>query len=98
MAEEELSLEPTSNMLEVEEGWVNNGWDMIMKARWIEVLEQYASIQKIDLDQKTIGFELRTTYGNHGSKELEASKAKTFKTILSYFGEYEVVLDIEKFP
>ena len=89
---------PNMSISEVDEEWGNKLWEAVKKTYGEIGSEIKPPIEEIDFDQKTLELEIRSENGAFGSKSSHESKAKTFKTLPSYLGEYEVKSEIKKIP
>ena len=97
------ALEPklisNASILEVDKDWGNKLWDAIKTTQGQKgSIDAEPPIEEIDFDQKTLGLEIRSEYGEADSEISHESKAETLKTLPSYLGEYEAKSKVKKYP
>ena len=88
-----------TNISEVDEDWGNKLWDAIKQTQdKTKSKKGKPPLDETDFDQKTLELEMRSKYGDVGSKKSQESKAATLKTLPPYMGEYKAKSDIKKLP
>ena len=80
-------MESNASILEVDEDWGNQLWEVVKKTYGEIGNEVKPPIEEIDFDQKILELEMRSNYGSFGSKTSHESRAESFKTLLYYLGE-----------